>query len=400
MDDNKLMKVAWQLNVSEHSVSRLQRAAIEQLANLLQGREQALRQARAQATEALLPPPTYSRLFGVAQALDRLEGQLLTSDRPWVVALVGIGGIGKTALADATIRRIIPHFRFDEVLWLRAHFHSMRGPAEAEGEERGGPSSPQLIFDGVVADIAGRLFPQREGDSPNQRLLQVRQALKNRPYLVVIDNLENEANTAFLLAQLSNLAQPSKFLLTTRSRPSEQATVFSFSLDELPPVDAADLIRHHAREVGVTAVDTATEADIGDIYELTGGNPLALKLVVGLLDVLPLPQILADFMRGGKGPIEDLYRHIYMKTWQVLSPAARTLLQAMPLVAESGALPEYMRAITSLTEAELWPALQELRNRSLLEAQGTVQAKRYGIHRLTETFLQTEIIHWPMEQGS
>jgi hypothetical protein len=59
-----------------------------------------------------------------------------------------------------------------------------------------------------------------------------------------------------------------------------------------------------------------------------------------------------------------------------------------------------MRAITGLTEAELWPALQELRNRSLLEAQGTVQAKRYGIHRLTETFLQTEIIHWPMEQGS
>ena len=38
-----------------------------------------------------------------------------------------------------------------------------------------------------------------------------------------------------------------------------------------------------------------------------------------------------------------------------------------------------------------------LRNRSLLEVRGTIQAKRYGIHRLTETFLRTEIIHWPVE---
>jgi hypothetical protein len=28
---------------------------------------------------------------------------------------------------------------------------------------------------------------------------------------------------------------------------------------------------------------------------------------------------------------------------------------------------------------------------------GTIQEKRYGVHRLTETFLRTEIIDWPEE---
>ena len=67
----------------------------------------------------------------------------------------------------------------------------------------------------------------------------------------------------------------------------------------------------------------------------------------------------------------------------------------MPLVAESGGTPDYLRALSGLAEAQLWPALQELRNRSLLEVRGTAVEKQYGIHRLTETFLQTEIIHWP-----
>ena len=167
------------------------------------------------------------------------------------------------------------------------------------------------------------------------------------------------------------------------------------SVGELSENDAFSLIRSHAQETGILGLDTANGADFADIYAVTGGNPLALKLVVGLLDVLPLPRILPGLKKGQSGPIEDLYRHIYWQTWQVLSEPARMLLQAMPIVAGSGALPDYLQAASRLSEAQLWPAIQELRQRSLLEVRGTIQEKRYGIHRLTETFLRTEIIHWP-----
>jgi len=72
----------------------------------------------------------------------------------------------------------------------------------------------------------------------------------------------------------------------------------------------------------------------------------------------------------------------------------------MPLIAEAGALPEQMRAISNLSEERFWPAVSELISRSLLEIKGTIHERRYGIHRLTETFLRTEIIGWTGLQAS
>lgn len=389
IDDSTLMAVANKLNVSEHTVSRLQRAAIEQLTDALYGREQTYRHEQAQQIETRLPPATYTRLFGLEEARTAIEKLLLQAEIPWVVALVGMGGMGKTALADAVARQVIGHFSFDQIVWLRSEPQTMSGHSH----------SPQLTYEDLITTLAGDLWPEAtEMPTLAQRLLAVRHRLKQRPCLVIIDNLESETDTAYLLAHLNDLANPSKFLLTTRTRPVEQATVYSFDVDELSLSDAASLLRHHARDIGVRAMETATEADMAHIYQVVGGNPLALKLVVSLLDLLPLSQVLSNLAHRPVGAVEALYKHIYWQTWNVLSPQARQLLQVMPLVAESGGLPAYLCALSDLTEAELWPALQELRHRSLLEVRGTLEEKRYGIHRLTETFLHTEIIHWSDSQ--
>lgn len=384
VNNNKILLVANQMNVSEHTVSRLQRKAIERLTKILFDQEMLVRNTRSQAIEAFLPPPSYTHLFGLDDARSKLVEQLLQPMPPWVIAILGIGGIGKTALADVVTRQVIHHFRFNQVIWLRAEPQTMSGQSYF----------PQLTYETLITDLAHHLWPDARNLSPDQRVVQVRQTLRTQPHLIIIDNLETEPETAYLLVQLNNLANPSKFLLTTRTRPSEQATVFNFPLDELSLDDAAVLIYHHAKDIGVNALATATEAEIEDIYRVTGGNPLALKLVVSLLDLLPLPQILVNLQQSQPGPIENLYRHIYWQTWKTLSPNARSLLQAMPLVAESGGVQDYLQSLARLSEEEFWPALQELRNRSLLEVRGTLQEKQYGIHRLTDTFLRTEIINW------
>jgi hypothetical protein len=122
-----------------------------------------------------------------------------------------------------------------------------------------------------------------------------------------------------------------------------------------------------------------------------------LKLVVSLLDVMPLAEALSGLVQSRQGPIEELYRHIYWKAWQALSDGARNLLLAMPLVARTGARPEQLQEITGLLDAQFWLAIQELRKRSLLEVRGNLRERRYGIHRLTETFLHTEILQEPDE---
>jgi hypothetical protein len=214
-------------------------------------------------------------------------------------------------------------------------------------------------------------------------------------YLVVIDNLEAAEDTSFLLNHLQDLANPSKFILTTRTRAAKQAAVLDVPLDELGFADSAAFMRHHAAESGVDAVAEATDADLEKIYLQTGGNPFAIKIVVNLLDVLPLNRLLDGLTRNHPGQVMEMYKHIFWQTWQTLSENGRKLLQSMPLALEPADV-DYLLTISGLTEGAIWPAIEELRQRSLLEVEGGLHEKRYGIHRLTDTFLRTEIIHFPL----
>jgi len=377
--------VAYKTNLSEDSISRWQRTAIGRLANILFEWEMDARRARAQAIEAQLPPPSYTQLFGIEDAKGQLLGRLMESNGPGVVAIVGIGGIGKTALADAVTRQIANQLWLKGVVWLRADPQTMSGQS----------LSPRLTFDILSGELAARLGLGDAVGSSEQRLKQIRQLLKGQPHLVIIDNLETDAETAYLVNYLHDLAEPSKFLLTARTRPPIQATVYSFELNEITFEDAASLVLRHGRDLGLSNLMQPGDESIRAIYNMVGGNPLALKLVVSLLDLLPLQQILIDLQKSRTGPIENLYRQIYWQTWRILSPEARLLLQAMPLVGESGGTPDYLQRISNLPADRFWTALQELRNRSLVEVRGTIQEKRFGIHRLTDSFLRTEIIQWP-----
>lgn len=383
LDDQTLMRVSHRLNVSEYTVSRMQRSAIATLAAIINEEESAARAALVHELESALPPPTYTRLFGVDSLHQALRNLVLAGSAPWVVAVVGMGGIGKTALADAVTRDVIETLRFERVIWLRFDPRTLTGRS----------LSPEHAFYSLLAQLVSRLSAD-SSSPPEAQLVQVRQRLKDTPHLIVVDNLESMAVTDFLLNHLVELAAPGKFLLTTRTYPSGQASVRYFSLPELGLADAGALLRHHAAELGITALAEAPDEEISRIYAVTGGNPLALKLVVGLLDLLPLSRVLADLARSRPGPIEELYRYIYWQSWRTLSEPAKALLQATPLVSGAGASDDYLQALSGLGDDTFWPALQELRARSLIEVRGTLDEKRYGVHRLTETFVRTEIVGW------
>jgi hypothetical protein len=381
-------QVAARLHASPDQVNRWQRAALESLTHILYSQEHKLRDARYEHLLAGLPVSPYTQLFGLQEIKKEITGQLLRDGEPYVVAIAGIGGIGKTSLADAIVRQLIPALAFEKVAWLRAGTDPMGEPAISK------EASWEFILASLLENFGVGAGSGADQDEGMERLALV---LRERPSLVIVDNLEKETHTQYILAQARKLVNPSKFLLTTRARPTVSAPAFFRSVEELPFNDAASLLHHHAETIGSQALAAAGETDFEAIYEVTGGNPLALKLVAGLAAVLPLSQILAGLAISHPGPIETMYRHIYWEAWRSLSQEGQQLLQAMPLVAEPGALPQQMLAMSSLAEDQLWPAVTELFSRSLLEVRGNVRERRYSIHRLTETFLRTEIIDWPEE---
>ncbi|MCB9009471.1 MAG: hypothetical protein H6656_19270 [Ardenticatenaceae bacterium] len=387
MEKYSINDVANMMNFSSHQISRLQRDGIEQLIEIIQGREEGIKREQAQSLESLLPPPTFSRLFGVDDLCDRLLNQLTIADAPWVIALVGLGGLGKTAVANRIARQLIQQLHFGHIAWIKAAPpHSFSGQSE----------SPSLTYEKIVSALLAQILP--DDDLPfslPEREVKLRQVLKSYQHLVVIDNLEAVEDTSFLLNHLHELASPSKFILTTRTRAAKQAGVLDVSLQELSCKDSMALMRHQAEETGVTAVADATDADLQQIIDQIGGNPFALKIVVNLLDVLPLNRLLDGLTRNHPGQVMEMYKHIFWQTWQTLSENGRKLLQSMPLALEPADV-DYLLTISGLSEGEIWPAIEELRQRSLLEVEGGLHEKRYGIHRLTDTFLRTEIIHFPL----
>lgn len=388
LDGKITRQVAQDMYASIDQINRWQRIAISALTQMLYHQEVTLRAELTQILEASLPPTPYSQFFGFTKSRQIVANQLMQQTPPWIIALTGIGGIGKTSLADSVVRDVLPSLAFTKICWLRVEPQQLSGA----------PLPPDRAFQALLAALAADVWPEGvAGTSTAQLEKRLGQALKAKPHLIIVDNLESTMHIDYFADRLMALTEPTRFLLTSRARPSGKTAVYIHTLQELPFADAESLIRHHAHITGLAELAEADSDIIEAIYTVTGGNPLALKLVVGLANVLPLPQILTDLSENQSGPIEDLYRHIYWEAWQTLTPAAQQLLQAMPLVAASGAKPEQMQAFSGLDASGFWTAIRELTDRSLLEVQGTIQDRRYGIHRLTDTFLQTEIINWPTQ---
>lgn len=382
LDQETLKQVSSKLDLSVDQLKHKQREAIDLLTKVLYALETEAREAYVQRQEGGLEARSYTLLFGIEALAETLYGRLTTAVSPWVVSLVGMGGIGKTSLANHVVRRAIRSLYYEEVLWIKISNQKSRSHPLA---------GPEQTFNHLIIQMSQKLLPTLPRDTIlHDRRQQLQQLLKSQRYLIVVDNLEWEADTAYLLAELVTLAEPSRFLLTSRTPPADHAGSLSISLPELSQTNSLALIRHYADEIGFTQVTTAVDDDLLPIYELVGGNPLALKQIVSLAKARPLPALLTSLKQRPLADGEKLYQYILREAWLTLSHQAKAVLAIMPLAAEGGMDPEQIGLLSGLPDEQLWPAINELLGRSLLEVRHSHLWDRfYGIHRLTELFVHS-----------
>lgn len=393
LDRNSIQEMRLELNISEAHYHRLQQRALNQLVDLLLELE---RQAQAEyrlAVEARLEPLNYQRLFGVEEPRRRLQAAVEQPEAPWLIALDGLGGIGKTSLADALARTLIPSARFCDIAWISAQQQAF-SPVDGRYETGRPALTPETLTNLLLSQLGdGTAWSA----SPQQRAAALARLLKLRPYLVIIDNLETVLDYQALLPTLRQWANPTKFVLTSRHSLCAHTPVCCISLAELSRADTLALLRAEIEARRLPVLQGATEAHLDSIYQVVGGNPQALKLVVGQLCALELDQVLENLKRAQGRKISDLYIYIYWQAWRLLDPAGRKALLAMAFTAGNGGGLTQLAAASGLSLADLSQALEQLVMFSLVEMGGDLKQRRYRIHRLTETFLLTEIAQWPLD---
>lgn len=387
-------KVARAQQVSDSTVFRVRKAALKTLAQEWTRLETAAyRRFRSQIEERAQTDT--GRLFGVTHNLQRLRRALLVPSEPWVIGIDGIGGIGKTSLTLAAILDYDILVRFDHILWISARqfeWHSVRGVVDN--------ARPALTYETLVFRILEQMLGSQTAASiaKQEQAEKVRFLLHDKQVLLVVDNLETAADQQALLPQLVSLAQPSKVLLTSRHSLRETGAVFTFSLDELPPADALDLLHYELQNRNL--LPAAPDPGLAETYDVTGGNPLAIKLIAGQLSAFPLARVLSDLRQARGEKADQLYRFIYRQAWEQLGEDARHVLILMPLIAEEGGGLPQIEAVSGMPPARVTNALQQLVRFSLVNVRSAGDPRagnRYSIHRLTESFLLEEVVAWQKE---
>jgi len=394
IDDTTAYVVGNRFNLSEGNIFLKQNRGIHYLAELLCQQESLLASGQRAAKIARLEKPTYTQLFGSSVLSEQVRDLLLTPEPPWIVALEGLGGIGKTALADALTRTLIEEDVWDDVAWVTARQTVMNLGGSLKEVER-----PALSVEALVENLCSQLLPELSpatGSSFEVRQRALGERLKAARHLIVIDNLETVRDVESLLTTLRTWVNPSKILLTTRQRLLSEPDIAHHPLSELDQEAALQLVRFEAQTRHLPDLLAASDDELLPIYKAVGGNPLALRLTVGQLHIHSLDQVLNDLQQANGAPILNLYSYIYRRAWDALDESSRMILLLMLLTTERGkTLDELTHSgRNKLSDIQLRQGLTQLVTLSLVDSRGDLHERRYTIHSLTRTFLHRDVMKW------
>ncbi|MEO0457164.1 MAG: NB-ARC domain-containing protein [Cyanobacteria bacterium P01_A01_bin.114] len=342
--------------------------------------------ADAPSPEQIAPPPKKDPQQDWEEAIDttffhgrrdesaRLQTAIL-ADKCRLVAILGLGGIGKTSLAAKLAQTLCSDF--DAVIWRSV---------------RNAPSLKHLLKEMVP------FVSQQQDMAPTlERLFYW---LRSRRCLIILDNVETllergqsgqyragYEDYGTLLRQIGETTHRSCLIITSREKPSEigllesdQLSTRSFQLS-----GSAEAARAIVEAKGLLG----TPETIQQFCQRYGNNPLAIKIVGTSIQSI-FDGDINLFLRENS-PIFNDFRRLLDQQFERLSSLEQSILYWIAINREWTTTSELLDDIWPVSSrADIFDALESLSWRSLIEAKrGQYTQQPVIMEYVTERLMQT-----------
>ncbi|MBX9256045.1 hypothetical protein H1Q63_19255 [Desmonostoc muscorum CCALA 125] len=302
-----------------------------------------------------------SVFYGRKEELTTLEEWIL-DEQCRLVTVLGIGGIGKTALSVKFAQQIQENFEY--VIW-----RSLREAPPVK-----------VILNNLIQFLSDE--QETEANLPesfSERVSRLLDYLQNNRCLVILDNAESILRSGSragvyregyeeygeLLRRVGEATHQSCLLLTSREKPKEIALlegealpIRSLSLSGLKVAEGQEILKLK----GLSAAEDQWKVMI----ERYAGNPLALKIVATTIQDI-FDGNVTEFLQQDTAVFGDI-RDVLEQQFERLSDLEKDIMYWLAINRESITLKELRDDIISpIPQAKLLEAVESLGRRSLIE---------------------------------
>jgi WD40 repeat protein/transcriptional regulator with XRE-family HTH domain len=326
--------------------------------------------------------PIVATFYGRENELQELQ-QWITEHRYQVIALLGLGGIGKTAIAALLVEKLKGSFEY--IFW-----RSLQNAPIVENVLK---SCLQFVSGGEHIDISSDL---------NEQILQLIKVLQEHRCLIILDNfetvLESQANQdrwggyATLLQRVGEVMHKSCILLTSREKPAEISLLEAKTMP-VRSLQLAGLASSDAQKILKEQILVGTESEWKQLVDFYGGNPLALKLVSEFIKEVFVGDI-AEFLKENAFIIKDVHT-LLEQQFVRLSEIEHAIMYWLAIEREAVTLAELQEDIVEpVIKRTLLDAIASLQRRFLIEKVNV----RYFLLPVVIEFMTEKLIEQAYEE--